>query len=299
MKHILFIGPTRIGDAVLASAILAHIQAKTPDAQVTIATSPLAAPLYEGYPLLHRIIPMVKQSYNRHWLKLWREVGTQRWDEVWDIRGSIVGHLLRCRKLHSFVPPKNGAPKVEQYALAFRTGPLPYPTLWPRESDSAAARSLLPDGQHFLALAPTANYLPKEWPAERFIALVQQLLHGPCAGYRPVIICAGHERERALPLLEALAAHQPIDLTRGELPLLSVYACMQRTHGFIGNDSGLMHMAAAAGIPTLGIFGPTPSNIYQPWGKQATFIVSTDGSMASISPATVAERFAELLTRAK
>jgi lipopolysaccharide export system permease protein len=294
MKQILFIGPTRIGDAVLASAILAHILAKSPDAQVTIATSPLATPLYEGFPLLEHIIPMVKQTYNRHWLKLWREVGTRRWDEVWDVRGSIVGHLLCTRALHSFVPPKNGAPKVEQYAQAFGTGPLPYPTLWPREADSRSAQRLLPDGQRFLAFAPTANWAPKEWPVRHFIALAQELLTGACAGYRPIIIAAGHERERALPLLEALASYQPIDLTNGELSLLEIYACLQRAHGFVGNDSGLMHMAAAAGISTLGIFGPTPSAIYQPWGNHAGFIASTDGTMASITPSMVAKRFSQL-----
>lgn len=294
MKQILFIGPTRIGDAVLASSILAHILEKSADARVTIATSPLAAPLYEGYPLLHRMIPMVKQTYNRHWLKLWREVGAQRWDEVWDVRGSIVGHLLRKRALHSFVPPKNGAPKVEQYALALGTGPLPYPTLWPREENRESAQCLLPDGYRFLALAPTANWAPKEWPIQHFIALAQTLLSGTCAGYRPVIIAAAHERERALPLLEALATHQPIDLTKGDYSLLDIYACMQRAHGFIGNDSGLMHMAAAAGIPTLGIFGPTPSNIYQPWGKRAGFIASADSTMTGITPVMATERFSQL-----
>lgn len=297
MQRILFIAPTRIGDAVLASSVLAHIMVANPAARVTIATSPLAAPLYAGYPLLQRIIPMTKQPYNRHWLKLWREVGLLKWDEVWDIRGSIISYLLRRRKLKSFIPPKNGAPKVEQYATAFSTGKLPYPTLWPQVNDSKAAEELLPSGDNYLVIAPTANYLGKEWPSANFIAASKALLSGACAGHRPVIVCAGHERERALPLLEALKDHRPIDLTEGKLPLLTVFACMKRAHGFIGNDSGLMHMAAASGIPTLGIFGPTPSAIYQPWGPRAAFLQSVDGTMETISPAAVVDNFTKLLVR--
>lgn len=297
-KPILFIAPTRIGDAVLASSLLRYIADTQPDARVTIATSPLAAPLYEGYPQLERIIPVVKRSYNRHWLALWRATIGTRWDAVWDVRGSVLSFLLCIRHRHYYVPPKDGAPKVKQYETAFGTGPLPYPILWPRPSDTLAAASLLPEGPRYLIFAPIANWAPKEWPIERFIALAKLLLDGACKGYRPVIICAGHERAKALPMLEALKPFDPIDLTTGEAPLLTIYACMQRAHGFIGNDSGLMHMAAAAVIPTLGIFGPTPHVIYQPWGEHAGYIHARDGDMTMLDVDSVAEAFSKIATRA-
>ena len=41
---------------------------------------------------------------------------------------------------------------------------------------------------------------------------------------------------------------------------------------FIGNDSGLMHLAAASGIPTLGLFGPSPERRYRPWGAHAAVV---------------------------
>ena len=41
---------------------------------------------------------------------------------------------------------------------------------------------------------------------------------------------------------------------------------------FIGNDSGLMHLAAASGIPTLGLFGPSPERHYGPWGAHAAVV---------------------------
>ena len=46
---------------------------------------------------------------------------------------------------------------------------------------------------------------------------------------------------------------------------------MARCAMYIGNDSGLMHLAAASGTPTLGLFGPSPEQRYHPWGKNAAF----------------------------
>ena len=55
----------------------------------------------------------------------------------------------------------------------------------------------------------------------------------------------------------------------GKVDLLTAYACLKHARLFIGNDSGLMHLAAAAGAPTLGLFGPSDDRLYAPWGDHA------------------------------
>ena len=47
---------------------------------------------------------------------------------------------------------------------------------------------------------------------------------------------------------------------------------MKKAAIYIGNDSGLMHMAAAIGTPTLGLFGPSRTEHYAPWGDHTAFI---------------------------
>lgn len=296
-QRILFIAPTRIGDAVLATALLRHIEAMHPQAQVTIATSELAAPLYEAYPLLERIIPLQKKKYSGHWIDLLKQVMGTRWYSVWDMRGSATSYVLRTKYRHRFRGSDAPKPKVEQYADSLHTGKLPYPGLWTSATHRADAATALPDGGKYLVLAPTANFAGKEWPMEYFIALAKQLLseNGSCSDWRPVIISAAHERPRAVKLVEALSAFRPVDLTHGTLPLLSVYACMQRAHGFIGNDSGLMHMAAAAGIPTLGLFGITPAAIYGPYGLRTRAVIEPTKQLENLSVARVAQELAELL----
>jgi heptosyltransferase-3 len=286
MPHILVIAPTRIGDAVLATSILEHIRVQQPNARVSIITSSLSAPLYAGYPLLGEVIAIDKQRRSMHWWHIWRAAIGTHWDAVWDMRGSALAYMVRTRHRYVFNGCDDPLPKVKQYEQRFGIT-LPYPVLWEREADGAYAASLLGDAQNILALAPCANWGPKEWPMERFAELAKRLCHE--RAMRPMVICAAPEQPRAQALLNALAEFSPIDLTRGEATLLGVYACLKRAHLFVGNDSGLMHMAAAASIPTFGLFGPTPHAIYQPYGAAAHVVVAPGGKLDALSVDAVAE----------
>ncbi len=126
-----------------------------------------------------------------------------------------------------------------------------------------------------IAIGPAANWRGKEWRAERFAELAQRLTapNGVMPGARIAILAAAHERAQALPLIDALPAPRGIDLV-GKADLLTAAAVLRRSVLFIGNDTGLMHLAAAAGVPTLGLFGPSPIEQYAPWGAH-TATVST------------------------
>ncbi|MCR5873284.1 glycosyltransferase family 9 protein [Phenylobacterium sp. J426] len=64
--------------------------------------------------------------------------------------------------------------------------------------------------------------------------------------------------------LRDVAPSRIIDLTGKDL--LTAYAALKHARLFIGNDSGAMHLAAAAGCPTIGLFGPSDERLYAPWG---------------------------------
>ena len=85
---------------------------------------------------------------------------------------------------------------------------------------------------------------------------------------RIAIFGSQEERPQAIKLLESIPKRQCIDLI-GQVSLLGAYACLKRCICFIGNDSGLMHLAAAAGPPTLGLFGPTSDAQYGPWSSES------------------------------
>jgi ADP-heptose:LPS heptosyltransferase len=145
----------------------------------------------------------------------------------------------------------------------------PAPILWTASTHDAEAARLMPDGSPVLALGPTANWLGKTWPAVRFVELAERLTGpgGIWPGARIAVIAHSSERAMAQSVLDALPAERTLNLV-GETPLLTIYACLKRAAFYVGNDSGLMHMAAASGTPTLGLFGPSREAHYAPWGEK-------------------------------
>ena len=124
------------------------------------------------------------------------------------------------------------------------------------------AETLVPDGAPVLALGPAANWHAKTWPAERFVELTQRLLAWPLQGWRVAVFAAPDERHQVQGILDAFP--DAIDAVGWGNPA-QVVSALARCALFIGNDSGLMHMAAALDKKTLGLFGPTYDEIYGPW----------------------------------
>ncbi len=278
--RILFVTSSRIGDAVLSTGLLDHLLRSYPEARFTVACGPVAAGLFAHMPRLDRLIVFDKRRFGMHWLLLWAMVAPHCWDLVVDIRASALAYLVPTRR--RAIMRKRRGHKTVQLAAMLGLTPPPLPVVWIGDADRARARALLPDGgAPLLVLGPTANWAGKVWPAERFVALTQALLAGPLAG-AVVAVLAGPgavERAMAAPVLAALPG--AVDLS-GQLSLSEAAACMERAALFVGNDSGLMHLAAAAGAPTLGLFGPTPAAEYAPAGRCAAAVVASGAEMRTL-----------------
>lgn len=304
----LFITSTRIGDAVLSTGVLAHLVETRPGSRITIACGPLAAPLFRAVPGLERIIVLERRSFARHWLDLWGRTVTTRWDLVVDLRDSPVSRLVPARRRAILTGRRAPGHKVCQNAAVLGLADPPAPFLWLGAPDRAAAQSLVPDGAPVLALAPAANWPAKQWRAERFAELARRLTGpgGVMEGARVAVFAAPAERAACEPVIEAVPPDRRIDLVGRTDPLLAA-ACIARCRLFVGNDSGLMHIAAAVGTPTLGLFGPGHPELYAPWGGHAAFIAgapvtAADGSptlMDGLSVAAVADAVETLWRRTR
>lgn len=272
LLRILFITSNRIGDAVLTTGVLSWLAGKYPEASFTIVCGPSAAALFRAVPRLEKLIVLRKQRWNGHWFRFWRAVSNTQWDLIADFRNSLVARLLPAQK-RAFLPAqRKGQHKVLENAAMFGGAPPPAPFIWTDEAAEEAALKLMPTGAPVIALAPAANWPVKQWPIGHFVRLTQRLADsgGLFPGARILVAAAGHEREQIKPLLDSLPPGQLIDAIGHDL--LTVAACFKNCVLFIGNDSGLMHIAAAAGIPTLGLFGPGYEKIYGPWGPQTSFV---------------------------
>ena len=266
--RILFVTSNRIGDAVLSTGLLGHLLDRHPGARVTIACGPAPAPLFRAVPGLETLLVLRKQPLAGHWRALWAAAIGTRWDVVLDLRASALAYLLFARERFVFRPSHDPVHRVRQLGAVFgRADDPPAPRLWLSDGDRAAAAALLPPGSPVLAVGPTANWWGKEWPAAGFVELVGRLTApgAAFAGARVAVFGGPGEREAAAPLLAALPEGRGIDLV-GTVSLSVAAAAMERARLYVGNDSGLMHMAAAAGVPTLGLFGPSRDELYAPWG---------------------------------
>lgn len=275
--RILFITATRLGDAVLSTGVLGALLAAHPGARVTVAGGPVAASLFADVPGLDEFIPMPKQKRGGHWFSLWKRVVGRRWDRVIDLRGSLIGYCLRAGRVQRWGTPGTHGHRVEQLAACFGFDPIPAPHLWIGEESRQAVQAWLkPDHRPLLVLGPTANFIGKQWPLDRFAELARALIQpgGALAGARVLLVGAPAERPAADPLFAALPDAED-GFALGDLR--RVGAVLEAARLYIGNDSGLMHLAAAAGVPTLGLFGPSPPDLYGPWsGLGPTASVATD-----------------------
>jgi ADP-heptose:LPS heptosyltransferase len=292
--RVLFVTSNRVGDAVLSTGLLDHLIRTHPNARITVACGPAAEGVFARMPNRERTVTMEKRPYGRHWLPLWASsVGTV-WDLVVDIRASALSYLVATRR--RAVMRKRTGHKTAQLAAILGISPPPLPVAWTGPQDRLRAARLLPPGGPIIALGPTANWDGKIWPAERFAAVFLALAATRPAA-RAAILAGPGRQERALAERVLGLLPDAIDLA-GLLELPEAAACLARADLFIGNDSGLMHLAAASGTPTLGLFGPTPPEEYGPAGRRAAFARSPTARMEDLSPDEVIRAAERLLDTA-
>jgi heptosyltransferase-2 len=149
------------------------------------------------------------------------------------------------------------------------------PTFAASEAESAQARPWLDRLEPgFLAVHPGSGARRKNWPAERFASLVEHVGDG-----RPFLLIEGPaDAEAAAP-----AARLPSVVHARELPPRVLGAMLARTGLYVGNDSGISHLAAAWGAPVLALFGPTDPAQWAPVGPRVRVWRARDESMESLS----------------
>jgi ADP-heptose:LPS heptosyltransferase len=302
--RILFISATRVGDAVISTGILNHLIQRHPEARVTVVCGPVAEGVFARMPNRERTIILAKRKWRLHWWDLLRQVVPRRWDLVVDLRGSATAYLVRAgrrlvyRGSRAEVKPDETpetapevVPRVKRLGDLLGLDPPPLPVAWFDAEDQAFAARLLSGPGPWIALGPTANWDRKVWSAEGFIGLFKRLSApgGALEGARAVVLGGPGAQEAAMaaPVLAALG-ERAVDLV-GRLELPQVAAVMARSALFVGNDSGLMHLAAAAGTSTLGLFGPSRVGEYAPAGKRAGFVAAPQAPALDSMPGLTVE----------
>lgn len=304
LPKVLFVTSNRIGDCVISSGVIREIGRQLPGAAITVACGRPPAPFFRSAPGVERVIILDKKKMAGHWVDLWKQVVGTRWDLVIDIRGSALSYLIPARRRVIYNRSwETGLRKVEMVSRLMGSQTPLEPEIFFDDQARAEAAAVIdpqlaggPGPGPIIALAPIAHQPGKSWPADRWGQLVEKLKAEPrFDGWRFMAVGGPGDRPPATPALEAAGA-RGIDFV-GKGDILASAAAIDRATLFVGNDSGLMHVSAAAGRPTLGLFGPTEWWLYGPWGPRTRMAASneTRGEFAPIEDLSVEHVFDAVL----
>jgi len=295
----LIIKPSSMGDVVQALPVLTALKETYPRAHVSWLVAKAFAGILEGHPRLDEVIVFDRERFGRftfsltvaaEFVRFLAALRRRRFTTVIDLQGLFRSGLLA---LATGAPARVGfrgarelAPlfytaevslgrhvvhAVDRYLAVARRIGLGIPEARdhlpvPAEARSAIRRRLAEAGlrpdEPFIAVCAYARWPTKQWPADRFAAVLDRMRAE--AGARAVLVGS----EAACPGARTIAdrmAEPPIDLT-GTTTLKELSAVLGEARVMLTNDSGPMHVAAAVGRPVVAIFGPTNPMRTGPYG---------------------------------
>jgi heptosyltransferase II len=300
-QRLLVVSPNWLGDAVMALPAIADLRRAFPAARLTVAARGSVAAIFQLAPGIDDVLALewggrrghrqafrgdvariraaacdttvlLPNSFASAWL-VWRARVPQRWGYAGDLRSWLLTRAIA--KPAGSVHQGTYYQRLVQ-ALDVPSGPLE-PLLTARGADLADARALLTargwDGRRRLvALAPGAAYgTAKQWLPEHFVALVAELV-GRDGATCVLVGGKGSDATTTAQIRDALPADVRgfvIDLA-GATSLQQLAGVLSLADACVSNDSGAMHVAAALGVPTVAIFGPTNERETAPLTRQGT-----------------------------
>jgi ADP-heptose:LPS heptosyltransferase len=142
------------------------------------------------------------------------------------------------------------------------------------EAAQRLAAQRLPDGAHYVGLAPGSREVRKNWPLDRYMALATALVS---RGYSPAFLIGPQEREWLATLRagvpQALFPEaEPVDPALGIGRLEFAIALGRRLTATVANDSGIGHLMAAIGTPLVSLFGPSDAGRWAPFGERVVIV---------------------------
>lgn len=296
--RILVITLSNIGDAIMTTPVLAALHAQYPDARIDLVCDHRSSDLFAPCPYIGQLFVRDKRSGWRGYLQLIAALRKTRYDIIVDLRTDFLVYLLRARR--RFKKHSNASTlhmhSVEKHLLAVRPlvgDCLPDAELWVSAQDAQIVATQFPLKGRWLAIGPGANFSGKVWPVARYVAVANAL-----AAHFDGVVLLGGRADQALATQFIAQAELPVYNACGGLTLPQSYALLRQCHMYLGNDSGLGHMAAAAGLTTLTLFGPGSPVRYQPWSPRASVIQDPEQDILGVTVQAVVAKLQSLLASA-
>lgn len=285
--RILVLRPGAIGDTLLAFPILQHLQRKYGQA-ITFVGNASVLPLVQAFGLAQTLVDYEEPQWGQLFVPLSNppskyaaklQAMAQGMDlAIFWLRDPGTVLTENARKLgikQVFVAP--GRPTedtpvhIVDYLAQSIGEHIQVDDLWQVPEQYAWHILPSPSSARAIAIHPGSGGAQKCWPIASFAALIEQLWKQEI----PVLLLVGPaDHERIAELYEQLPTppHSSLLSTLIDAPLLTVAKQLHECRGYVGNDSGITHLAALLGVPTLALFGPSNPKIWRPPGSNVTLL---------------------------
>lgn len=292
MQKILFITLSNIGDVVMTTPVLEALHLAYPHAIIDVMGDARSEILMRDCPFVGVFFRKPKKAGLKQAYQLIQIIRQTYYDLAVDLRSDGMLYLLRAKhKLHKLPNRKSlYMHSVEKHFAAIQAF-LPLAEISPTQVylsdiDKIHAQLFLQDhgveNKRILALGLGANFSGKIWPVSAFLGLAQQL-----NDYFDAVLLLGHQQETIL-------ATEFVDNYRGcvinacgQFNLMQTSALLANAHYFVGNDSGLGHLASAVKVPSFTVFGIGEPHRYRPWGQDARWFQDQDKEVKRVDSETI------------
>lgn len=285
--RILVLRPGAIGDTLLTFPILQHLQRKYGRADIIFVSNANVLPLAQALGVAQTVADYEEPRWGQFFVPLTNPLSKQatRLQEIvqgadiaifW-LRDPGAALMQNAQKLdikQVFVAPGRPAEEMPIHIVDYLGQSIgehiQMNDVW-RVPELYAWKppSLSSTEPRLLAIHPGSGGAQKCWPIASFAALIERLWQQKI----PVLLLGGPaDHDRIKELYKQLSPQPGLLNTLIDAPLLAVARQLQKCRGYVGNDSGITHLAALLGVPTLALFGPSNPLTWQPLGPNVNVL---------------------------
>ena len=265
---ILIISSNLIGDTILSTGVIRFFLKQNPTAKFTFIIGPSAEPIFKNFKSVDKIIKVSKKKFNMHWLEIIYNCSGKKWDVIIDFRSSLISYFLSHNKKFIF-KKKSNISHMQQLSnyFGFDCSELFIETN--NEEEQNVVKNIS-DNFNYFVIFPGGNWKPKIWSVENYNFLLKKILS---KNKNIKFILVGSQVEEKIyhnEITKNIDSKYILNLFGASLTQTAAY--MKKSKIFIGNDSGLTHMASALKLKSIVLFGPTNDKIYGPFQKDSQVV---------------------------
>ena len=265
---ILVISSNLIGDTILSTGVINYFSNKYPETKFTFVIGPSAKSIFKNFKSVETIITVSKKRYNMHWLDIISNCYGKKWDIIIDFRSSLLSYFLKHKQKFIF-KKKSNLKHVQQLSNYFKFDCSDLFIETNTEEEEIVTKHLSDDFKYFV-IFPGGNWKPKIWSIKNYNSLLIKIL-SQNKNIKFILVGSKSEEENYLnEITKNIDSNKIINLFGASLTQTAAY--MKKSKLFIGNDSGLSHMASATKLKSIVLFGPTNDVIYGPFMQDSQVI---------------------------